>query len=177
MFQTFCWMQNTSQRTLQPVSPHNRTRTHKRKALFFFIYTQRSLPRGLLHNQIPRKLERLAHIHTKPVTVYNQTLSQSDAFLPIERARAGLEDEAYVQSTNSNNITHKLCIKKWAQEVANYRSMSYWSEFLQVVTMTVQCSHTCTSNLLNLNTTLRKVGKETGTAQVVLYRKANRGLF
>lgn len=34
MFQTFHWMQNTCQRTLQQARSHSRTGTHKRKALF-----------------------------------------------------------------------------------------------------------------------------------------------
>lgn len=34
MFQTFHWMQNTCQRTLQQALSHSRTGTHKRKALF-----------------------------------------------------------------------------------------------------------------------------------------------
>ena len=43
----------------------------------------------------------------------------SDAFLLTGGARAGLEDGAYVQSTNSNNIMHKLLIKERVQAAAN----------------------------------------------------------
>lgn len=66
----------------------------------------------MFHNKIPKKLQRLAHIHTKPVTAHNQALSQSDALLLTGGARAGLEDGANVHSTNSSNIIYKLLIKK-----------------------------------------------------------------
>lgn len=113
MFQTFHWMQNTPQRTLQQALPHGRTRTHKRKAFFSL-----STPNTVLWENCSmiRSPGNHNNIRIKPVTAHNQTLSPSDALLLTGGARVGLG--AQIQRTNSNNTMHKLLMQKWAQAAA-----------------------------------------------------------
>lgn len=113
MFQTFHWMQNTRQRTLQQAQPHCRTGTHKRKALFSL-----SPPNKIVWEAYPmvKSPGKYHNIHTKSASAHNQTWSPSDALL-TGGARVGFG--AYVQSPTSNNTTHKLSIQKWAQGAAD----------------------------------------------------------
>lgn len=113
MFQTFHWMQNTRQRTLQQAQPHCRTGTHKRKALFSL-----SPPNKIVWEAYPmvKSPGKYHNIRTKRASAHNQTWSPSDARL-TGGARVGFG--AYVQSPTSNNTTHKLSIQKWAQGAAD----------------------------------------------------------